>query len=161
MKKIILGIVCLLFSVTVACAYTIQAGVSVDKVPKTLFGSWQVEAQLIETNASGTFKPKSTDLWNLSRYGNVLNLENPFTGAKASVDLKSTEGNLVVFIKTSDWDNKVLKDIVSIRIENNTFSGINDVILETTSIYDGHILKKETARYKITGKKLSGMTFPR
>ena len=88
MKKIILGIICLLFSVTVACAYTIQAGVSVDKVPKTLFGSWQVEAQLIETNASGTFKPKSTDLWNLSRYGNVLNLENPFTGAKASVDLK-------------------------------------------------------------------------
>lgn len=161
MKKFIIIIICLLFSITTVCAYTIQAGVSVDKVPKTLFGSWQVEAQLVETNSAGTFKPKSTDLWNLSRYGNVLNLENPFTGAKASVDIKSTEGNLVVFTKTSDWDNRVLKDIVSIRIENNTFTGINDVILETTSLYDGHILKKETARYKIVGKKLSGMSFPR
>lgn len=161
MKKFILIALCLFLSITTVCAYTIQAGVSVDKVPKTLFGSWQVEAQLVETNAAGIFKPRSTDLWNLSRYGNVLNLENPFTGAKASVDLKSTEGNLVVFIKTSDWDNRVLKDIVSIRIENNSFSGINDVILETTSLYDGHVMKKETARYKIVGKKLSGTTFPR
>lgn len=161
MKKFALVLTCFIFCITMAYAYTIQAGVSVDKVPKTLFGSWQVEAQLIETNSERSFKPRSTDLWNLSRYGNVLNLENPFTGAKASVDLKSTEGNLVVFTKTSDWDNRTLKDIVSIRIENNSFSGINDVILETTSLYDGHILKKETARYKIVGKKLSGTSIPR
>ena len=101
------------------------------------------------------------DLWNLYRVGNVLTLENPFNGAKAEVGLKSTEGNLVVFTKTSDWDNRVLRDIVSIRIEKDTFSGINDVSLETLSIYDGHVLKKETARYRITGKKLSGQSFPR
>ena len=62
MKKIVIIIICLLFSITTVCAYTIQAGVSVDKVPKTLFGSWQVEAQLVETNAAGTFKPKSRKL---------------------------------------------------------------------------------------------------
>ena len=151
MKKILGLLIGLCLSVMTVWAYTIQAGVSVEKIPKTLFGSWQVE-----TNSPRTFKPTSTDLWNLSRVGNVLKLENPFTGAKAEVGLQATEGNLVVFTKTADWDNKVLKDIVSIRIEQNTFSGINDVILETHSLYDGHVLTTEKARYEIKGRKLAG-----
>ena len=161
MKRVIGLLLGICLSVLVVRSYTIEAGVSVDKIPKTLFGAWQVEGQLIETNSARTFKPTSMDLWNLYRVGNVLTLENPFNGAKAEVGLKSTEGNLVVFTKTSDWDNRVLRDIVSIRIEKDTFSGINDVSLETLSIYDGHVLKKETARYRITGKKLSGQSFPR
>lgn len=161
MKKIIWIIIGLLFSTLAVFAYTIQAGVSVDKVPKTLFGSWQVEAQLVETSNPVTFKPLSTDLWNLSRFGNVLKLENPFTGASAEVGLQTTEGNLVIFTKNSNWENKYLKDIVSIRIEDSTFSGINDITIETHSIYDGHVIKKETARYRIKGKKLSGTRFPR
>ncbi len=156
MKKILGLLIGLCLSVMTVWAYTIQAGVSVEKIPKTLFGSWQVEAHLVETNSPRTFKPTSTDLWNLSRVGNVLKLENPFTGAKAEVGLQATEGNLVVFTKTADWDNKVLKDIVSIRIEQNTFSGINDVILETHSLYDGHVLTTEKARYEIKGRKLAG-----
>ena len=156
MKKILGLLIGLCLSVMTVWAYTIQAGVSVEKIPKTLFGSWQVEAHLVETNSPRTFKPTSTDLWNLSRVGNVLKLENPFTGAKAEVGLQATEGNLVVFTKTADWDNKVLKDIVSIRIEKNTFSGINDVILETHSLYDGHVLTTEKARYEIKGRKLAG-----
>ena len=161
MKKIISIIIGIFFSIATVLAYTIEAGVSVDKIPPTLFGSWQVEAQLVESSGDRIFKPVSTDLWNLYRIGDVLKLENPFTGAKAEVGLKSTEGNLVIFTKTSDWDNKVLKDIVSIRIEDESFTGINDVILETLSLYDGHILKKDTARYRIKGKKLSGTSFPK
>ena len=156
MKKILTLLVVLCLSVMTVFAYTIQAGVSVDKIPKTLFGSWQVEAHLVETNSPRTFKPTSMDLWNLSRVGNVLKLENPFTGAKAEVGLQATEGNLVVFTKTADWDNKVLKDVVSIRIEQNTFSGINEVVLETHSLYDGHVLTTEKARYEIKGRKLAG-----
>ena len=156
MKKILTLLVVLCLSVMTVFAYTIQAGVSVDKIPKTLFGSWQVEAHLVETNSPRTFKPTSMDLWNLSRVGNVLKLENPFTGAKAEVGLQATEGNLVVFTKTADWDNKVLKDVVSIRIEQNTFSGINEVVLETHSLYDGHVLMTEKARYEIKGRKLAG-----
>jgi len=156
MKKLLGILFGIIFSIITVCAYTVEGGISVDKIPKTLFGSWQVEAQLVESNCHRTFKPQSMDLWNLSRVGNVLKLENPFTGAKAEVGLQATEGNLVVFTKISDWDNKVLKDIVSLRIENDTFTGINDVILETHSLHDGHILQKETARYKIKGKKLSG-----
>lgn len=156
MKKLLALLFGLCLSIMTVLAYTIQAGVSVDKIPKTLFGSWQVEAHLVETNSPRTFKPTSMDLWNLSRVGNVLKLENPFTGAKAEVGLQATEGNLVVFTKTADWDNKVLKDVVSIRIEQNTFSGINEVVLETHSLYDGHVLTTEKARYEIKGRKLAG-----
>lgn len=156
MKKLIGIIIAIFLTSVTALAYTIKTGVSVNNVPKTLFGSWQVEAQLVETNNPRTFKPLSTDLWNLSRYGNVLKLENPFTGASAEVGLQATEGNLVIFTKNSNWENKYLKDVVSIRIEDSTFSGINDVTIETHSIYDGHVINKETARYRIKGKKLSG-----
>ena len=161
MKKligIILGIILSIFTVQ---AYMLESGVSIEKIPPSFFGSWQVEGQLVESNTNRTFKPTSVDLWNLSRVGNVLKLENPFNGAVAEVGLQATEGNLVVFTKTSDWDNRVLKDTVAIRIEKDTFTGINDVVLETHSLYDGHVLKKETARYKIKGKKLSGTGFSR
>lgn len=156
MKKIgLLLILCIAFLVS---AYTINAGVTVDNIPKTFFGSWRVEAILVESNENRVFKPQSVDLWNLSRVGNVLKLENPFTGASAEVSLKATEGNLVVFSKSSNWDNQVLKDTVSLRLENDTFTGINDVVLETHSLFDNHVIKKCTARYKIKGKKLSGNT---
>ena len=68
MKKIVGIIIGIFLTSMTVLAYTIQAGVSVDKIPKTLFGSWQVEAQLVETNSPSVFKPLSTDLWNLSRY---------------------------------------------------------------------------------------------
>jgi len=156
MKKFLILMLFLCLSSVSVFAYTIEAGVSIDKVPKSLFGSWQVDAQLVSSNSYSTFKPVSTDLWNLSRVGDVLKLENPFTGARAEVSLKATEGNLVVFTKSEEYSNKVLKDIVSLRIDKDKFSGINDVIVETHSVSDGHVLKVEKGKYKITGKKLSG-----
>ena len=148
----------LFICIMLICGYTLKTGISAKTLPPAILGSWQVEAQLIETNAGRTFKPISTDLWNLSRVGNVLKLENPFSGANADVSIQASEGNVVVFTKKSEWDNKILTDVVSIRLENESFSGINEVALETNSIIDGHLVKKETARYKIKGKKLSGAT---
>jgi hypothetical protein len=137
-------------------AQTIKMGISVDKVPVAFFGCWQVYAQLEKTNNYSTFKPKSQDLWNLSRTGDVIKLENPFTKAYAQVELKQTEGNVVVFSKTSTYDNKVLRDTVTIRIDGETFGGYNDISVETLSLYDGHVIKKDTAKYFIKGKKLAG-----
>jgi len=44
--------------------YTLTAGVSLEQLPKTFFGSWRVEASLIKASNYGSFKPKSADLWN-------------------------------------------------------------------------------------------------
>ena len=50
----------------------------------------------------------------------------------------------------------MLTDTVSIRLEKNSFKGINTLTLETFSLVDGHVIKTENARYIIKGEKISG-----
>ena len=135
---------------------TLTAGVSVNDIPKTFFGSWRVTAKLEDSNSYTTFKPQSVDLWTLSRTGDIINLSNPFTGANADITVKAVEGNLVVFSKKAPYDNKMLTDTVSIRLDKNSFTGINTLTLESFSLVDGHVIKTETARYIIKGEKISG-----
>lgn len=157
MKKILITISFILIALfSAVSATTIQAGISVENIPVAFFGSWQVDATLDKTNNYSTFKPRSKDLWNLSREGDVITLKNPFTKAHAQVEIKHTEGNVIVFYKESTFDNKILRDTVTIRLNGDTFTGYNDISLETVSLYDGHIMKKDTAKYFIKGTKLAG-----
>ena len=146
----------LLVPTALAQDYTLKAGVSVNDVPKALFGSWRVNAKLDDTNSYGTFKPNSVDFWTLSRVGDKITLTNPFTGATADVSLKAVEGNVIVFSKKAPYDNKMLTDTITIRLTDNTFSGINTLKLESFSLVDNHLMKTETARYNISGEKISG-----
>ena len=138
-------------------AQVLEAGVSIDEIPKALFGVWRVNAKLDTTNSYQTFKPQSVDIWNLSRTESVVNLENPNSGAKAEISVKTVEGNLVVFSKKTPYgSNKVLTDTVNIRIDGDRFSGVNYLKLETFSLVDNHLMKTETAQYIIKGEKIAG-----
>ena len=95
-------------------------------------------------------------MWTLTRVGDIITLSNPFTGANAEITVKTVEGNLVVFSKKAPYDNKMLTDTVSIRLDKNSFSGINTLTLEQFSLIDGHIIKTENARYIIKGEKIAG-----
>ena len=140
-----------------AQATVIEAGVSIDHVPKALFGSWRVSAKLDKTNAPYSFKPQSIDFWELSRIGDTIKLNNPFSGANAEISVQTVEGSLIVFSKRLPYDgNKVLTDTVTIRLQENKFTGINTLRLESFSLIDNHLMKTETATYNITGEKLSG-----
>ena len=157
MKKILLIFFMLIFAPFVSAEdFTLSAGVSVNDVPKAFFGSWRVTAKIESSNSYGTFKPTSTDLWNLSRVGDKITLSNPFSGANAEVSIRAVEGNLIVFAKKAPYDNKVLTDVVSLRLSDNTFSGINDLTLESFSLVDNHLMKTEKAKYVIKGEKISG-----
>ncbi len=145
-------------SISAQATTLLQTGVSVESIPKAFFGTWRVEAHLDKTSNYSVFKPQSVDLWNLSRLGNVITLENPFTKAKADIQLNQVEGCVVIFSKTSSYDNKVLKDTVTIRLNGDTFEGYNDIVIETRSLYDGHVLKSDKAKYLIKGKKIAGMS---
>ena len=156
-KKILLLIFVLIFCpIVLSEEYTLQAGVSINDVPKAFFGSWRVTAKLEDTNSYGTFKPQSVDFWTLSRVGDKITLSNPFSGASAEVSLKSVEGNVIVFSKKAPYDNKMLTDTITIRLSDNTFTGFNTLSLESFSLVDNHLMKTETARYKISGEKISG-----
>lgn len=156
MKKFLIFFVCIIL--TLSCqAAVLEAGISIEDVPKTLFGSWRVTAKLDTTNSRGTFKPQSSDLWNLSRVGDTIRLDNPFSGASAEISVKTVEGNLIVFSKRLPYsNNKVLTDTVTIRLEDNKFSGINSLTLESFSLVDNHLMKTETASYLIKGEKIAG-----
>lgn len=156
MKKILLLIFIFIFTLKVN-ATVLEAGVSVEHIPKALFGSWRVNAKLEDTNSPRTFRPQSIDFWNLSRVNDVIKLDNPYSGANAEIAVQTVEGNIVVFSKRLPYDgNKVLTDTVTLRLNENKFSGINTLKLESFSLIDNHLMKTETATYHITGEKISG-----
>ena len=99
----------------------------------------------------------TVDVWNLSRSGDVINLNNPFTGASASVKLDYVDGNIIRFSKTGEYDgNKKLTDTVDLKLNGDTFTGVNYLTLETFSIHDKSLIKKDTAVYILKGEKISG-----
>lgn len=162
-KKIIIFVFVLLmvlstFVYKVSADPVLKTGVSLENLPNAIFGTWDVVATLEKTSDYSTFKPQTKDVWNLSRKGNVLTLENPFSRAKAEVKVNQIEGNVVVFSKSNAVDNYVLKDTVTIRLNGNTFAGYDDLVYETVSLHDGHVLKRVTAKYLLKGYKISGMS---
>ncbi|CCY63891.1 unknown [Clostridium sp. CAG:967] len=155
--KQILIIIVFLLGITVS-AETLTAGVSkVEMVPNSFYGSWRVIAKIDKQSSNGVyFKPQTVDLWNLSREGDVINLNNPFTGASASVTVDYVDGNIIRFTKTGEYDNKKLTDTVDLKLNGDTFTGINSLTLETFSIRDKSLIKKDTATYVLRGEKISG-----
>lgn len=161
MKRIFILIAVILLSAfvyKVSAETVLKSGVSLEKLPNAIFGTWQVNAQLDKTSNYSVFKVQTKDVWNLSRSGNVITLENPFTKAKAVVKVNQIEGNVVVFSRGSTCDNRVLKDTVTIRIEGDKFAGYDDLVYETLSLHDGHVMKRDTAKYLLKGTKISGMS---
>ena len=156
MRKILLIILILIIGIS-AKTEPLKAGISVESVPETFYGNWRVLAKIDKQSGNINFKPQTVDFWNLSRSGDVINLNNPFTGANASVKLDYVEGNLIRFTKTGEYDgNKILTDTVDLKLSGDTFTGINYLTLETFSIYDKKLIKKDTALYILRGEKVSG-----
>jgi len=136
----------------------LKAGVSIDKVPKDLFGTWRVSSKLTSTNAEEMFKERSVDLWNLSRVGDVITLDNPFSGANASIVINNVDGMAIKFKRTGMDGDKKLTDTVQLVLRKNSFTGVNNLRLETVSELDGHIMKTQWATYSLLGEKISGET---
>lgn len=160
LKKILSVLILLILCTATTFAdetYTLKAGVSmVDKVPKEFYGTWRVSSVRVDTNNEEIFRESTTDLWNLSKSGNVITLENPFTGARASITVDSVQNKLIKFKKNGDFDSKKLTDIVQLQLKGDSFSGTNVLILKTLSSVDNSVIKTERATYKLSGEKISG-----
>lgn len=159
MRRIAFFIFLILGLMQVACAddFVLQAGISLeDSVPDAIFGEWRVYSELIYTDSNGRFKKNNVDLWNISRNNSVIILENPFSGAKASISVKEVDGNRVVFEKQGIYDNQNLNDTVELTVNGDFFTGYNFLILNTISELDGHLLKSQNAKYSLKGEKISG-----
>lgn len=156
MKKIIAGLLFILIGISVS-AQTLEAGARIDKIPDGFFGSWRVIAKIDKSQGSVYFKPNGIDFWNLSRVGDVINLNNPFTGASGSVRMDYVEGNIIRFTKTGEYDsNQKLTDTVDLKLNGDTFTGVNYITLETFSNIDNSLIKKDTAIYILKGERIFG-----
>lgn len=137
--------------------YTLKTGICViDNIPKEFYGTWRVTSDLVSTNSEAVFKKNNVDLWNLSRHGDVITLNNPFSGATASITVDEASDKLIKFKKVGDYDSKKLTDIVQLSLGKETFSGVNNIVLETLSNIDKSVIKSERATYKLSGEKISG-----
>jgi len=135
----------------------LKAGIALeDNVPDALFGTWRVQSKLVETNSKSSFKNDNVDLWNILRTNSVITLDNPFSGAKASISIKEVSDNRVVFEKEGRYDNKILSDTVELYLDDNQFKGYNYLKLSTVSEVDGHVMDVQTAKYSLIGDKISG-----
>ncbi len=158
MRKFLLTLLILLLGFGVQ-GETLHVGISADSVPNNFYGSWRVVGKVDKQSGTMNFRPQSVDFWNLSRRGDVINLNNPFTGASASVKLDYVEGNIIRFTKTGEYDyNKKLTDTVDLKLTGDTFTGVNYITLETFSAIDNSLIKKDTAIYLLKGEKISGLS---
>lgn len=159
MKKLLVAfflIFSMVLPVNADTTKVLNGGVSVQEVPKDFFGMWRVSSDLISTNTQGVFKTHGVDFWNISRKDNIMYLENPFSGAKASISICELKGSYIKFEKDGNFDGQKLTDKVAITLSKNTFTGINKLKLDTFSDYDNKIIKSNVATYKLTGEKISG-----
>lgn len=135
----------------------LKTGVSLNEmVPDKFFGTWRIKSKLLETNANGVFKNDNVDLWNISKDNSVITLDNPFSGARASISIKEVNGNKIVFEKEGRYDNKLLSDRVELYLDGDFFNGYNYLRLNTVSEIDGRIMDSQTAKYSLYGDKISG-----
>lgn len=132
----------------------LTAGITM--VPKGFYGTWRVSSTLLDTDSPVIFKEHNIDLWNLSRSGNVIKLSNPFNGAEADITVDKADQSYIVFKKTGKYGEKFLTDTVEIKLEGDTFKGIDTLKLDTHSDIDGRIIKTEIAKYSIRGEKIAG-----
>ena len=144
MKKLFLIIFLLISLLIPSEAFAEQvkvltAGISVEQVPKGFYGTWRVKS-VLENSNSGIFKDKSLDIWNLYRQNNVINLENPFSGAKASITISELGKNYIKFTKVGNYDGKKLTDSVRLYLNKDTFTGYNDLKLDSLD-NEGHVYK--------------------
>lgn len=129
---------------------------SVEKVPDGFFGSWNVVSKLIETDSPATFKQKGIDIWNLYTEHDVIILCNPFSGARAKISISNAGKTFIQFSKTGKYEDRKLTDKVSINIQGDSFTGVDEIKLETFSDIDGSLIKTQTAKYVIKGERISG-----
>ena len=157
MKKLFLTLFILTVIILPVISQTvIKSGVEINHIPNSFYGSWRVVSVLTSTNTENMFRQKNVDFWNLSRAGNIITLENPFSGASQTITVKNAKSNFIKFVKVGNYSGKRLTDEVTINLGKDSFWGVNQLKLETVSDIDGHIMKTDFATYNIKGEKLSG-----
>lgn len=156
MKKLFLIFICFLFFN--APAQILKGSVNEDYIPEGFYGTWGVISKLQNSNNPNLFNFESRDIWVLSGYSNILILENLQSGARSEIIIKDKSKDVLKFQREKIVENNnkktIYKETVEFLLNNNTFSGTDNFIIEDWN--NGTLVKKNEAKYKVSGVKISG-----
>lgn len=137
-------------------AVTITGGIEKsDLVPTGFYGSWQVMAVRVQTTNTNMFVPYSTEIWNLSKDGNVITLENPISGASASITIKDATKETFTFQRiTGNKKEETVTETATLTLNGDSFFGNDTMVVRTYQ--NGQLVKTENVKYKLQARKISG-----
>ena len=127
----------------------------VQELPSGMYGMWQVNGTLLETNDYTKYATKSSDIWILRKDGNYVTLMNPQNGASATITVTAVEDNTATFIRKQKTHVSNNSEQVTLTLQGDTFYG-TDLIVHQDSYYG--ITQTSVARYRVNGVKISGQT---
>jgi len=136
-------------------AKVIEGGITVtDRVPTGFFGTWRVLAARVNTTNPQMFAPYSAEVWNLSKAGDVITLENPVSGAQASIMVKDATENTFTFQRVTGDSSEKVTETATLTLSGDSFYGYDTM---TVRYYkNGKLLKEENVKYKLKATKISG-----
>ena len=158
MKNLILIISLIFFSANPIFAKVISGGISLtDKLPTEIFGSWKVSAIQTYTNNSNKYRYlPSIEYWNIYKNNNVLTLENPQSGARASVTVKEVVNNTVSFTRESKKVDSEITETPTITIIGENFFGTDKMVIKNYK--NGELISTDVVEFTIRGQKTGGVS---
>lgn len=158
MKKIIIIITIFIlnsFNIQSVSSATITGGISIsDYIPEGFFGSWHVTAVRERTTNERMFVAYSTEIWNLSKDKDVITLENPVSGASASITIKDVTGKTFTFQRITGDKNETVTETATLTLSDDSFFGCDSMIVRTYQ--NGTLIKTENVKYNLKARKISG-----
>ena len=134
----------------------LSGGISqIQELPAGMYGMWEVKGTLLETNDYSKYAPHSSDIWVLRKDGNYVTLMNPQNGASATITVTAVQNNTATFVRGIKTFRSKESEEVTLTLEGDTFYG-TDIIVSQKEEYG--ISMTTSARYRITGIKISGET---
>ena len=119
-------------------------------VPESFYGTWLVISKKILGDSK--YKQSSVDVWTLSRYGNMIMLKNPVSGAVADVTVDSVSDNIIKFSRVSKQKNEIGFEQPTIVLDGTSFSGVDKITIETYE--NDKLLFRDVLEYQIQGQKI-------
>ena len=133
----------------------LNGGISVtDMVPAGFFGAWKVVAVQVSTTNSEMFAPYSVEMWNLFKTGDVITLENPVSGASASITVKDATENTFTFQRITGDSSEKVTETATLTLNGDNFYGYDTMSVKYYK--NGKLLKEEYVKYKLKAAKISG-----
>ncbi len=133
----------------------LNGGVSeVDKMPVEIYGKWAIHSTLLQAQNRDEFRESTSDMWIFSRMGDGITLTNPVTEASATISVDEVVNKTARFSRESQSSRKREKETVQIKIDGESFSGIDTFVIEKYK--NGKLISQNVVKYKLQGTKVSG-----